>query len=153
MFYIIQLLHPTAMPVIKASFMLFLRRIFGHMRAFRLTFWIVGAYVFLWWLTTFWMTVFQCWPISLNFGEGNLNFTEGFEGCIPNFWVRNENVPVAFKAWLTLQDMVRLGSFIERCERCGHHNNTNPFRLASSNVIAAKTRSSFSPYYCDNVCL
>ena len=52
------------MPVIKASFMLFLRRIFGHMRAFRLAFWIMGVYVLLWWLTTFWMAVFQCWPMS-----------------------------------------------------------------------------------------
>ena len=48
------------MPVIKASFMLFLRRIFGHIEAFRLAFWIVGVYVSLWWLTTFWMSVFQC---------------------------------------------------------------------------------------------
>ena len=94
------------MPVIKASFLLFLRRIFGHMRAFRLAFWIVGFYVFLWWLTTFWISVFQCWPVSGNWSE------EGGD-CVPNFWVRNENVPVALKAWLTLQDMVLLGSFIE----------------------------------------
>ena len=119
------------MPIIKASLMLFLRRIFGHMRAFRLAFWLVGVYVFLWWLTTFWMSVFQCWPISAN-------WSEEMRGCIPNYWVRNENVPVALKAWLTQQDMVLLGSFVERYERCGYHNNTNPFRLGSSNAIAAK---------------
>ena len=73
------------MPVIKASLMLFVRRIFGHIKAFRLAFWIVGVYVFLWWLTTFWMSVFQCWPISALWVGSE-------EPCIPDFWVRNDNV-------------------------------------------------------------
>ena len=136
------------MPVIKASLMLFLRRIFGHVKAFRLTFWVVGVYLFLWWLTTFWMSVFQCWPISMNW----FTTPEEKENCIPDVAVRNERVLVAFKAWLTLQDMVRLHSFIERCERRGHYNNTYTSRLASSNAIAAKTCHCFNSYYCDDVC-
>ena len=133
------------MPVIKASLMLFLRRIFGHIKAFRLAFWIVGVYVFLWWLTTFWMSVFQCWPIPVF-------WFVGLGGCIPELWVRDEKIPVALEAWLTLQGMVLLGSFIERCERRGHHNSTDTSRLVSSNVIAAKTCNYFNSYYCDNVC-
>jgi hypothetical protein len=82
-FYAIQLLHATAMPVIKASLMLFLRRIFGHIVAFRRALWIVGIYVILWWLTTFWMSVFQCWPISSNWGTTPAEFGD----CIPDYQV------------------------------------------------------------------
>ncbi len=97
------------MPVIKLSLMLFLRRIFGHVKAFRLAFWVVGVYIFLWWLTTFWMSVFQCWPIASNWGTT----PEQMGNCIPGYLVRDEEVPVATRVWLTLQDMVLLGSFIE----------------------------------------
>ena len=75
------------MPVIKASLMIFLRRIFGHVKVFRLTFWVVGAYVFLWWLTTFWMGVFQCWPISSTWSAAPM----AMENCIPNYLVRDED--------------------------------------------------------------
>lgn len=77
------------MPIIKASLMLFLRRIFGHVRVFRLALWAVGAYVFLWWLTTFWMSIFQCWPISSNWGTT----PEEMGNCIPNYMVRRESRP------------------------------------------------------------
>ena len=82
------------MPVIKASLMIFLRRIFSHVKAFRLTFWVVGVYVFLWWLTTFWMSVFQCWPISSSWGTS----PGQIKNCIPNFLVRDEDVLVALKS-------------------------------------------------------
>lgn len=84
-FYAIQLLHATAMPVIKASLMLFLRRIFGHYKYFRTALWIVGTYIFLWWFTTFWMSVFQCWPISSNWGTN----PSQFGNCIPDYMVRD----------------------------------------------------------------
>lgn len=71
------------MPIIKASLMLFLRRIFGHVKTFRLALWVVGGYVFLWWLTTFWMSVFQCWPISSNWGTTPAEIGN----CIPNYTV------------------------------------------------------------------
>ena len=76
------------MPVIKASLIIFLRRIFGHVKAFRIAFWVVGVYVFLWWLTTFWMSVFQCWPISLNWSAQPYRIGN----CIPHYPVRDENV-------------------------------------------------------------
>ena len=119
------------MPVIKASLMLFLRRIFGHVKAFRLAFWVVGAYICLWWFTTFWMSVFQCWPISSNWGTTPAQMGN----CIPNYTVRAGNVHVATRTWLTLQDMVLLGSLLECCERRGHYTHTNTARLASSNTI------------------
>ena len=78
------------MPVIKASLMFFLHRIFGHVRVFRVGLWIVGGYVFLWWLTTFWMSVFQCWPISSNWGTSPAQMGN----CLPNYLVREENVQV-----------------------------------------------------------
>ena len=132
------------MPVIKASLMLFLRRIFGHVKAFRLALWVVGAYVFLWWLTTFWMSVFQCWPIASNWGTT----PEQMGNCIPNYMV---SIPITLRAWLILQDMVLLGSSFKRCERRGHYNHTDTDRLASSYAIAAKTGDSFNSHHCDNV--
>ena len=100
------------MPVIKASLMILLRRIFGHVKAFRIAFWVVGVYVCLWWLTTFWMSVFQCWPISSSWVT-----TPGqMKNCVPNYPVRDEDLLVATIVRLTLQDMVFLGRLIERCE-------------------------------------
>ena len=125
------------MPVIKASFMLFLRHVFGHMRTFRLALWILGVYVFIWWLTTFWISVFQCWPMSANWSGGEV------AACIPNIRVRNANVQIALKRWLTVQDMVLLGSFIERCERCGHHNDTNPLSSGVFKCHCSKELSLF----------
>ena len=81
--YAEQLLHTTAMPVIKASLILFLRCVFGHHQMFRIAVWVVGAYVFLWWLTTFWMSVFQCWPISANWST----MPDQARYCIPNYVV------------------------------------------------------------------
>ena len=81
------------MPVIKASLLLFLRRIFGHVRGFRVAFWIVGAYIFLWWLTTFWMSIFQCKPISSNWGTT----PEEMGDCIPGYTVRDNDVQVGLK--------------------------------------------------------
>ncbi|QKX56013.1 uncharacterized protein TRUGW13939_03113 [Talaromyces rugulosus] len=92
-FYALQLLHATAMPIIKASLMIFLRRIFFASRSFEITFWIITIYVFLWWLTTFWMSVFQCWPISSNWGTTPAQMGD----CIPDYmtwyaWVALLNV-------------------------------------------------------------
>lgn len=127
--------------------MLFLRQIFGHVRVFRLAIWVVGAYIFLWWLTTFWMSVFQCWPISTNWGTT----PEQIGNCIPDYLVRDENLQVTLRARLTIQDVVLLGSIAERFERRGPCNHTNTTRLASSNAIAAKTGRSFNSHHCDNV--
>jgi hypothetical protein len=85
-FYAIQLLHATAMLVIKASLMIFLRRIFFTSRGFEISFWIIATYVFFWWLTTFWMSVFQCWPISSNWGTT----PEQMGDCIPNYMVNTD---------------------------------------------------------------
>jgi len=81
------------MPIIKASLLLFLSRIFGHARPFRIALWVVGTYIFLWWFTTFWMSVFQCWPISSNWGTT----PEQMGNCIPDYmtwyaWVALLNV-------------------------------------------------------------
>lgn len=132
------------MPVIKASLIFFLHRIFGHVRVFRVALWVVVGYVSLWWLTTFWMSVFQCWPISSNWGTT----PEQMGNCLPGYLVREEIVLVKLRAWLTLQDLVLLGSVAERFERRGPCNRTNTTRLASSNAIEAKTGLYFDSHYC-----
>lgn len=94
-----------AMLVIKASLMIFLNRIFDHKRAFRLSLRIIGAYIFLWWLTMLWMSVFQYWPISSNWGTTS----EEMGDCIPDYMVRH-TCPGTHVAWLIKADLACLGS-------------------------------------------
>jgi hypothetical protein len=72
------------MPVIKASLMLFLNRIFSHSKTFRISLYVVAGYIFLWWFSTFFMSIFQCWPISSNWGTTPAEMGN----CIPNYMVR-----------------------------------------------------------------
>jgi len=59
----IQILHTCAMPTIKAYTLALYLRIFVY-QAFRKLIWVVGAYVFCWWVAVILVNIFQCQPVS-----------------------------------------------------------------------------------------
>lgn len=61
-----QILHTCAMPLIKASVLAFYWRLFGEKRSFRIGVWCIALYVFCWWISILFATIFQCRPISSN---------------------------------------------------------------------------------------
>lgn len=63
--FALQILHTCAMPLIKASILAFYVRLFPT-RRFKLAVKVVFAYVFCWWISVLFATVFQCSPISHN---------------------------------------------------------------------------------------
>ena len=77
--YALQILHTCAMPFIKASILAFYIRLFPT-RRFKIAVNIVLAYVFCWWVSTLFVTIFQCHPISDNWGTEPTQLG----GCIPN---------------------------------------------------------------------
>ena len=74
--FVMQLMHTCAMPVIKASVLAFYWRIFvtpaKSSRSFKIAIWVIATYVFLWWIGIFFATLFQCNPISDNWGTNPL---------------------------------------------------------------------------------
>ncbi|KAL6715742.1 hypothetical protein ACLMJK_006703 [Lecanora helva] len=76
--YALQILHTCAMPVIKASVLTFFARLFPTPR-FKVAVHVVLLFIICWWLSTLIVTVFQCNPISFNWGTkpGQL------DNCIP----------------------------------------------------------------------
>ena len=99
--FVMQIMHTCAMPVIKASVLAFYWRIFvtpaNSTRSFRIAIWVIAAYVTLWWIAIFFATLFQCNPISDNWGTqpiqlpgcpGNINVmyqTAAFTNMISDF--------------------------------------------------------------------
>lgn len=81
--FVMQIMHTCAMPVIKASVLTFYWRIFvtpvNSSRSFRIAIWVIATYVLLWWISIFFATLFQCHPISDNWGTNPLQLP----GC-PN---------------------------------------------------------------------
>jgi hypothetical protein len=65
--FALQILHTCAMPLIKASVLAFYLRLFPTHR-FRIAVWVIGVYVFCWWISIFVATLMQCRPISSNWG-------------------------------------------------------------------------------------
>ena len=65
--FALQILHTCAMPTIKASVLAFYLRTFST-RRFKIAVYIVATYVILWWVSIFLATIFQCNPISDNWG-------------------------------------------------------------------------------------
>ena len=65
--YALQILHTCAMPVIKASVLAFYSRLFPT-KKFKWAIYGTSAFVFGWWVSIFLVSIFQCHPISLNWG-------------------------------------------------------------------------------------
>lgn len=72
------------------SLLWFFRRIFSHNPNFRIWFWILVTYIGLWWFTVFWLSVFQCWPISYNWATHE----SAKAGCIPKYHVKTLGVSI-----------------------------------------------------------
>ena len=74
--FVMQIMHTCAMPVIKASVLAFYWRIFvtlaNSTRTFKIAIWVIATYVALWWIAIFFATLFQCNPISDNWGTSPL---------------------------------------------------------------------------------
>ena len=83
--FALQILHTCAMPVIKASVLAFYLRLFPT-ADFRRAVWAVGIYVFCWWIAILFATIFQCNPISDNWGTEPSQTT----GCIANINIMYE---------------------------------------------------------------
>ncbi|CAD6564414.1 MAG: hypothetical protein ASARMPREDX12_002653 [Alectoria sarmentosa] len=85
--FVMQIMHTCAMPVIKASVLTFYWRIFvtpvNSSRSFRIAIWVITTYVLLWWISIFFATLFQCNPISDNWGTNPLQLP----GCPNNISV------------------------------------------------------------------
>ncbi|KUJ17954.1 uncharacterized protein LY89DRAFT_683928 [Mollisia scopiformis] len=60
----IEILHTCAMPAIKAYTLAFYLRIFHVSRGFRTSVYVMGAYVFCWWISVLLVTIFQCLPVG-----------------------------------------------------------------------------------------
>ena len=65
--FALQILHTCAMPLIKASVLAFYVRLFTT-RRFKAAAYGVATFVFLWWIAILFATIFQCDPISANWG-------------------------------------------------------------------------------------
>ena len=82
--FVMQIMHTCAMPVIKASVLIFYWRVFvtpaENYRSFKFAIWVIAGYVLLWWISIFFATLFQCNPISDNWGTNPLQLP----GCDPN---------------------------------------------------------------------
>ena len=85
--FVMQILHTCAMPVIKASVLTFYWHVFvtpaKSYRSFKFAIWAIATYVLLWWISIFFATLFQCHPISDNWGTNPLQLP----GCPPNIVV------------------------------------------------------------------
>lgn len=85
-----QIMHTCAMPVIKASVLAFYWRVFvtpaKSYLSFKIAIWVIGTYVLLWWISIFFATLFQCNPISDNWGTNPLQLP----GCDENINVMYE---------------------------------------------------------------
>ena len=74
--FVMQIMHTCAMPVIKASVLAFYWRVFvtpaKSYQSFKIAIWVIAIYVLLWWIAIFFATLFQCNPISDNWGTNPL---------------------------------------------------------------------------------
>lgn len=77
--FALQILHTCAMPIIKASVLTFYLRIF-QTNGFRIAVWCIAIYVFCWWISILFATIFQCIPISDNWGTQ----PNQLSGCLSN---------------------------------------------------------------------
>ena len=88
--FVMQILHTCAMPVIKASVLTFYWHVFvtpaNSYRSFKIAIWVIATYVLLWWISIFFATLFQCNPISDNWGTNPLQLP----GCVENINVMYE---------------------------------------------------------------
>ena len=64
--FALQILHTCAMPLVKASILAFYSRIFDSRKWFKAAAWILTVYIFVWWLSILFATIFQCSPVSDN---------------------------------------------------------------------------------------
>ena len=85
--FVMQIMHICAMPVIKASVLAFYWRVFvtpaKSYRSFKIAIAVIAIYVLLWWISIFFATLFQCNPISDNWGTNPLQLP----GCPSNIVV------------------------------------------------------------------
>lgn len=83
--FVLQIMHTCATPVIKASILAFYLRLFPTPK-FKIAVWIVAAYVLCWWISIFSTTLFQCKPISSNWGTQPVQI----DTCVANIFVMYE---------------------------------------------------------------
>lgn len=88
--FVMQIMHTCAMPVIKASILTFYWQVFvtpaNSSRSFKFAVRVIAIYVLLWWISIFFATLFQCKPISDNWGTNPLQLP----GCLPKITIMYE---------------------------------------------------------------
>ena len=77
--FALQIMHTCAMPILKASVLIFYTRLFVS-RGFHIAVYCIGAYVSLWFISILFATLFQCSAISDNWGTTESQFA----GCLPS---------------------------------------------------------------------
>lgn len=87
--FALQILHTCAMPIVKASVLVLYLRTFPN-RRFKIAVCIVATYVLLWWVSIFLATIFQCNPISDNWGTQ----LSRMSGCISDINIVYETAAV-----------------------------------------------------------
>jgi hypothetical protein len=92
LYFVLQLLHTTAMTVIKLSVILFLRRVFDANNWFRVSLWIVGAYISIWWFAAFGLGIFQSWSIASNWDPDRGTTAQHLENGMLSYFVRSYNL-------------------------------------------------------------
>jgi len=68
-----QLVYYCAQTLIKISLLLMYHRIFGINKRFRIANYIAGVLIIVWWLASFWDTVFQCVPVQAEWDKAISN--------------------------------------------------------------------------------
>ena len=87
--FALQILHTYTMPIVKASVLVFYLRTFPT-RRFKIAVCIVPTFVLLWWVSILLATIFQCNPISDNWGTQPSRMS----GCISDINIVNETAAV-----------------------------------------------------------
>ena len=68
-----QVLYYCAQTLIKISLLLLYHRLFSVHKPFRVALFVAGALAVMWWLATFWDTIFQCVPVQAEWDKNLKN--------------------------------------------------------------------------------
>ena len=68
-----QILYYSAQTLIKMSLLLLYHRLFSVNKQFRIALFVAGALTVMWWLASFWDTVFQCVPVQASWDHSIKN--------------------------------------------------------------------------------
>lgn len=92
-----QVLYYCAQTLIKISLLLLYHRLFGVDKQFRLALFVAGALIVMWWIASFWDTIFQCVPAQASWDKSIKNAKcQSIRGAALGTGISNLILDVAF---------------------------------------------------------